>query len=309
MDYSNGTDQSGTIDWEWADDRRSPGQYIYAVERLDVVTAGGAPVITTQPRNVTVTEPAAATFTVVASGDLPLNYQWQRNDGGGFSDIPGAIDSSYTLDPTSTTVDNGAQFQVIVANSAGSVTSATATLTVNPGGGGGLPIEAWTAVGQNPGGSWTDSNWELRSFRILLKGTAITASGSTVQLTLRGRSAGNYTVQRVSLVRRDGATLNGDNGTNRQITFGSTWNTGVTVPAGGSVTSDPIAFDLQAGQDVFVTFWAPAGSPTLARTGGTSTATWIINGTDQSGTIDWEGLTIDITRSYIYVVERLEVIN
>ena len=148
------------------------------------------------------------------------------------------------------------------------MTSATATLTVNPGGGGGPPIEAWTAVGQNPGGSWTDSNWELRSFRILLKGTAITASGSTVQLTLRGRSAGNYTVQRVSLVRRDGATLNGDNGTNRQMTFGSDWNTGVTVPAGGSVTSDPIAFDLQAGQDVFVTFWAPAGSPDARPHGG-----------------------------------------
>ena len=77
-------------------------------------SSAGAPGITTQPGNVSVTEPAPATFTVAATGDPTLTYQWRRNDGGGFSDIPGAIDSSYTLDPTSTAVDNGAQFQVMV---------------------------------------------------------------------------------------------------------------------------------------------------------------------------------------------------
>ena len=78
-----------------------------------------------------------------------------------------------------------------------------------------LPGVAWSAVNQGPSGSWTDSAWDLRSFRILLKGSVITASGSTVRLTLKGRSSGNYTVQRVSLVRRDGSTLNGIDATNR----------------------------------------------------------------------------------------------
>ena len=58
----------------------------------------------------------------------------------------------------------------------------TATFSVT----GGPPVVAWTAAGQNSGGSWTNSSWANRSFRILLDGAAITATGSTVQLTLRG---------------------------------------------------------------------------------------------------------------------------
>jgi hypothetical protein len=143
----------------------------------------------------------------------------------------------------------------------------------------------------------------------LLDGSAITTTGGTVQLTLRGRTSGNYTVQRVSLVEREGNTLNGVDGTNRQVTFGGTWDAGVTVPAGGTVTSDPIPFDLIAGQDVFLTFWVPSGNPTIYRTGGASTSAWTITGTDQSATIDWESLAITDTRTYIYIAEQLEVLS
>ena len=58
----------------------------------------------------------------------PLTYRWQR-DG---VDIPGATGASYTTAPT-VPADDGATFRVIVSNSAGSVTSATATLTVTAG--------------------------------------------------------------------------------------------------------------------------------------------------------------------------------
>ena len=143
----------------------------------------------------------------------------------------------------------------------------------------------------------------------MLEGAAISTSGSTVQLTFRGRTSGSYTVERVSLIRREGSTLNGDDATFREVTFNSgTWDAGVTVPAGGSVTSDPIAFDLVAGQDVFLTYWVPQGSPTVFLNGGTSTATWTILGTDQTGARDWGGLTIFDTRSYIYTAELVEVI-
>jgi hypothetical protein len=116
-------------------------------------------------------------------------------------------------------------------------------------------------------------------------------------------------VQRVSLVQREGNTLNGVDGTNRQVTFGGTWEAGVTVPVGGTVTSDPIPFDLIAGQDVFLTYWVPAGNPTVYRTGGASTSAWIISGTDQSSTIDWGSLSITATSSSLYIAERLEGIN
>ncbi|NKB57607.1 MAG: hypothetical protein GKS00_14870 [Alphaproteobacteria bacterium] len=83
-------------------------------------------VITTEPADVTVTPPAAASFTAAATGGGTLSYQWQR-DG---EDISGATSATYTLDPTAL-ADNGAQFQVVVSNAAEEVTSAAAILTIN----------------------------------------------------------------------------------------------------------------------------------------------------------------------------------
>ena len=90
------------------------------------LTVNVAPSITTPPANVTVTAPAAATFSVVAAGDAPLSYQWRRNG----APIAGATSASYVLTPTAGS-DSGASFDVVVSNSVGSVTSAAATLTVN----------------------------------------------------------------------------------------------------------------------------------------------------------------------------------
>src|SRR5262249_61967855 len=84
------------------------------------------PQITAQPNNVTVQEPATASFSVQASGTAPLAYQWRR----GGAPINGATGPSYSLNTTSRASDNGAQFDVIVSNPFGAVTSRVATLTV-----------------------------------------------------------------------------------------------------------------------------------------------------------------------------------
>jgi Abnormal spindle-like microcephaly-assoc'd, ASPM-SPD-2-Hydin/Immunoglobulin domain/Immunoglobulin I-set domain len=86
-----------------------------------------APAITSQPASQTITAGQTATFSVTASGTAPLSYQWQKN---GVA-ISGATSSSYTT-PAETTSDNGAQFAVVVSNSAGTATSNSAVLTVNP---------------------------------------------------------------------------------------------------------------------------------------------------------------------------------
>ncbi len=85
-----------------------------------------APSITTQPSGKTVTAGQTATFSVSATGTSPMAYQWRKNGGA----ISGATSSSYTT-PATTTSDNNAQFTVAVSNSAGSVTSSPATLTVS----------------------------------------------------------------------------------------------------------------------------------------------------------------------------------
>ena len=67
-----------------------------------------------------------ATFSVVAGGTAPLSYQWQK----GGADISGATGSSYTT-PAAAMADNGSHFRVTVSNTAGSVTSNAALLTVS----------------------------------------------------------------------------------------------------------------------------------------------------------------------------------
>ncbi len=94
---------------------------------MTVNAAAVAPTITTQPANQAVTSGQSATFTVVAAGTAPLNYQWQKNT----VNIAGATAASYTT-PVTTTADSGATFAVVVSNIAGTVTSSAATLTVNP---------------------------------------------------------------------------------------------------------------------------------------------------------------------------------
>jgi beta-galactosidase len=78
-----------------------------------------------QPASQSVAAGLTATFTVTATGASPLSYQWQENG----TAIPSATASSYTT-PATTAADNGETFDVVVSNTAGSVTSNTATLTV-----------------------------------------------------------------------------------------------------------------------------------------------------------------------------------
>jgi hypothetical protein len=84
-----------------------------------------APQITTQPTGQSVAVRQTATFSVVATGTAPLQYQWRKSG----SAIAGAIGSSYTT-PATVSGDDGSSFTVVVTNVAGSKTSNAATLTV-----------------------------------------------------------------------------------------------------------------------------------------------------------------------------------
>jgi hypothetical protein len=98
-----------------------------ATSNAAVLTVNMPPSITAQPASQTVTAGQTATFSANASGTAPLGYQWQKNG----TPIGGATLASYTT-PATTTTDSGTQFSVVVSNSAGSVTSNNATLTVSP---------------------------------------------------------------------------------------------------------------------------------------------------------------------------------
>lgn len=82
--------------------------------------------IEVQPLGETAAIGAKVTFTVTAAGSAPIHYQWRR-DG---AIIPGATSAALTISPVGA-ADNGAIFTVDVGNSVGSVSSASALLTVD----------------------------------------------------------------------------------------------------------------------------------------------------------------------------------
>jgi glucose/arabinose dehydrogenase len=90
-----------------------------------IYSGNQSPAITDQPDNLTVNAGQPATFQVSATGTPPLSYQWRK----GATNIPGATSATYTI-PSAQTSDAG-NYQVVVSNTAGSVTSQVATLTVN----------------------------------------------------------------------------------------------------------------------------------------------------------------------------------
>jgi fibronectin type 3 domain-containing protein len=95
--------------------------------------AASAPIITAQPGNQTVTQPAPATFTIAASGSPAPTYQWMESISGGayvnVSGGSGATSTSYTT-PATLVSNSGTQYKCVVTNGLGSVTSNAATLTV-----------------------------------------------------------------------------------------------------------------------------------------------------------------------------------
>jgi len=86
--------------------------------------ASVAPGITAQPLDQSVLTGEIATFDVLVTGTQPFSFQWQRNG----VDIIGATNRSYTTPVTGS--ENGAVFSVVVTNSAGSIKSRDAILTV-----------------------------------------------------------------------------------------------------------------------------------------------------------------------------------
>jgi hypothetical protein len=112
--------------------------------RLGLLSA--APAIQTQPQSQTVSAAGSVQFSVVASGRPAPGYQWYFNG----APIGGATGNTYGL--ASAQAANAGTYTVAVTNVVGSVTSTSATLTVNPvtpppsggggsggGGGGGAP--------------------------------------------------------------------------------------------------------------------------------------------------------------------------
>lgn len=141
-----------------------------------------APIITTQPSNVTVNAGANASFTASASG-TSLTVQWQQstNNGAAWDDIAGATSSTLSRTSVANTMD-GYQYRAKFTNNVSQATSSAAKLGVN--------LNSWTNLTLNSGWSTYSASYAVGAYRkttagnVLLKGlvkksTAVT-SGETI---------------------------------------------------------------------------------------------------------------------------------
>ncbi len=100
---------------------------------LTVSTTPSVPAITTQPQNQNASIGSTAVFSVGATGSPAPNYQWRKGTTNVGTNSP-------TLTLSNVQTGDAGSYSVIVSNSAGSVTSAAATLTVTPAPAGGPTI-------------------------------------------------------------------------------------------------------------------------------------------------------------------------
>ncbi len=243
----------------------------------------GSPTITTQPAAQTAAVGGSATFSVTATGDATLTYQWSRDD----VVLPSAQSATLTL--SSLTAADAGNYSVVVKNALGSATSVAVSLTIT-----GLP----PAIVTSPSAR-TVSAGSTATF-------AVVASGSPT-LTYQWRKAG------VALIGNTSATTAALTLTNAQATDATNYDVVITnsvgsvtsvaaaltvTPAAPSVTSVPTTQTSAPGATATLTVVASGTAPLtyqwrkagVALTGNTSatTATLSIPGatTADSGSYD-----------------------
>ncbi len=156
-----------------------------------------APAITSGPMDQSVVVGETTSFSVTATGTSPLSYQWLFNG----APITGATTSSYTLNNVQ--VANAGNYAVQVTNTAASVVSSSAALTVlQPPMIATQPVSQSVALGSNVTFSVTATGTAPLAYQWLFNGAPITGA-TTSSYTLNNvqvANAGNYAVQVTNVV-------------------------------------------------------------------------------------------------------------
>ncbi|HWA24327.1 MAG TPA: immunoglobulin domain-containing protein [Lacunisphaera sp.] len=271
---------------------------------INVSGGGGgatAPSISAQPANVSVTAGQAASFSVTANGTAPLSYQW-RKDG---NNIGGATSSTFSINSTAT--GDAGTYSVVVSNSAGSVTSNGATLTVNAAATApsisAQPANVSVTAGQAASFSVTASGTAPLGYQWRKDGNNIggaTSSTFSINSTATG-DAGTY-----SVVVSNSAGSATSNGATLTVTAAATAPSITTQPANVSVTAgQPASFSVTASGTAPLSYqWRKDGNNIGAATSSTfsinSTATgdagtYSVVVSNSAGSVTSSGATLTVT--------------
>jgi formylglycine-generating enzyme required for sulfatase activity len=173
-----------------------------SVSGQTAINTNDPPVITAQPPDQTLMENTEAVLAVAVSGSGPLTFSWTRN-----GDVIGGASGATLVIPRLKLSDAGG-YAVTITNPAGSVSSRTAVLTVNPQPG--VVVRA----AQRPGSRIIDIDYDLIGMN------------GPVQVTVSASSDGglSWDVPLTALSGDLGPAVTG--GTGRRVTWdaGADWN-------------------------------------------------------------------------------------
>jgi hypothetical protein len=266
---------------------QSPGVYYYAPTRQfsfnqnfsnpaqlppgtpSIVTA--SPVITVPPQGQTVSAGQTAVFSVVATGNLPLAYQW-RFDG---TNIPNATSTTLTI--TNASARNAGSYSVVVTNGFGSQTSSNALLTVNyPPVINAQPISQTVSAGQTAVFNVVATGSLPLAYQWCFNGTNIwNATNST--LTVTNASAGNAGFYSVVVTNAFGSQTS----SNALLTVNYPPVINAQPVTQAALPGSVVTFSVSAGGTVPLSYqWTFNGSPIA----GATNASLVITGVQSNNT-------------------------
>jgi len=222
---------------------------------LTVTTAVTLPAIITSPSSQTAAPGGSVTFSVTASGTAPVAYAWQKN---GVA-IPGATQPTYAI--ASVQAKDAGNYTVVVSNSAGSVTSVAAILTITA-------APAFTT----PPASQTVGLGNALSLSVAVTGTPI----PTVQWlkdgsALPGATSTTYSIASAKLSDAGTYAVRASNSVGVTTSVGAV----ITIAAPPTISAAPAATTIAAGGQISLSV-AASGTPA-------PTYQWQKNGSNLAG--------------------------
>ncbi len=218
------------------------------------LTVDVAPAVTTSPASQTLNSGATVTFTAAASGNPAPTVQWKVSTNGGtaFSAISGATSTTYSF--TATSGENGDEYEAVFSNTAGTIASSPATLTVDfPPENGSIFGPASQTVGAGDTATLTASASGNPAPTVQWQ---VSTDGGTTFSAISGATSTTYSF----------TAGTGDTGNEYEAVFTNSLGTlasnptTLTVSAGPIVTLNPVSQTVNAGSGAVFTA-AASGSP------------------------------------------------
>lgn len=234
--------------------QNTAGEVTSATATLTLTTI--APTIVQEPSDLAVSSGQTAVFTVVANGTPPLDYQWRRNN----VNIAGAASASYTI--TNVSVGDSNNYSCIISNSAGSVTTRSAILTVT--------AQAPTITSQPQ--NLSINSGSTAQFSVIVTGTpTLTYQWRKDGVPISGATAATYTKSNATSADAGSYSVVITNSAGSVTSAAAT----LTVSTAPVIVQQPLSLSIAEGQLAIFNVVATGSSPL--------TYQWKRNGVDIPG--------------------------